>query len=411
MKILYIHNNYLYPSGEEQAAEAIVNLLQEKGHEVNWYRRSSVELDGMFMGRLRALFLSCYNPKASNEIKRIILNSHPDLVQVQNLYPLISPRILKTIKSTRTPVIMRCPNYRLFCPTGLFFDSNGSVCEKCTDQGHEIWCIRKNCTGSIVKSVAYALRNFIARISGVFLKYTEIIIVQSEFQRKKFIKLGVPDDKIEVLPGITPAVTVSSVKSNGSYITFAGRVSSEKGIDDFLSAAERLPNLKFVVAGKVTDDVYYEKAPVNVIWKGSLNAPELDELYSQSAVIVVPSRWYEGFPNVITRAMHHSKPVITTNLGCFPDIIDQGINGFMYQSGNIESLVSTIQWIIKNPAEAIKIGLNGHDKAERQYSREVIYGKLMKIYSRALEMSERKVEKEKERWRDKLTQERNTHNY
>jgi glycosyltransferase involved in cell wall biosynthesis len=121
-------------------------------------------------------------------------------------------------------------------------------------------------------------------------------------------------------------------------------------------------------------------------WKGFLNSAQLDELYEKSAVIIVPSRWYEGFPNVITRAMYHSKPVITTDIGCFPDIIDHGVNGFMYPSGNIESLVLQINWIMKNPSEAAKMGHKGREKAEREYSRETIYRRLIEIYSNALKV-------------------------
>lgn len=384
MKVLYIHNDYYSPSGEEHAAEAIVDLLHEKGYDVNWYRRSSAELDNMFLGNLRAVFLCLWNPTASNAIRKIIREQQPELVQVQNLYPLISPRVLKTIKSTGLPVVMRCPNYRLFCPTGLFFDSNNEICEKCTGRGHELWCIRKNCTGSIGKSIGYALRNFVARITSVFNKYVDVFIVQSEFQKKKFIELGIPGNKIEILPGITPEVKGNKLDSAASYITFVGRVSPEKGIDDFLAAAKRLPDLKFAVAGNVPEDTNYEGSPANVEWEGFLKGAYLDELYRESAVIIVPSRWYEGFPNVITRAMYHCKPVITTDIGCFPDIIDHGTNGFMYPPGNIDSLVSHIQWIIQNPAGAEKMGQNGRKKAEREYSREVVYQKLMGIYSKAL---------------------------
>lgn len=383
-KVLYIHNDYFRASGEEHAAEAIVSLLREEGHEVSWYRRSSAELDKKILGGLWAVILSIYNPAASKATKKIICKEQPGLVQVQNLYPLISPRVLKTIKSAGLPVVMRCPNYRLFCPTGLFFDSNNEICEKCTGDGHEFWCIRKNCTGSRGKSIGYALRNFVARITDVFNKYVDVFIVQSEFQKKKFIELGVPENKIEILPGITPEVKYNPTGSPGSYITFVGRVSPEKGIDDFLEAAKCLPYHKFAIAGNVPEDTNYKGSPANVEWKGFLKGSQLDQLYQESAVIIVPSRWYEGFPNVITRAMYHSKPVITTDIGCFPDIIDHGVNGFMYPPGKIESLVSHIQWIMQNPATAVKMGQNGREKAEREYSPDIIYKKLMGIYSKAL---------------------------
>lgn len=385
MRVLYIHNNYASDNtGEEHAAESLVNQLQENGHIVEWYRRSSAELEGSPLKQAKSFFTGVWNPVAINAARKKIREFKPDIVQVQNLYPLISPRVLKNIKAACLPVVMRCPNYRLFCPTGLFFDSNNEICEKCTSKGHELWCIRKNCTGSRGKSVGYALRNFIARITGVFNKYVDVFIVQSEFQKNKFTELGMPESKIEILPGITPEVKCNKSGSAGTYITFVGRVSPEKGIDDFLAAARLLPDLKFAVAGNVPGGTNYEGSPTNVEWKGFLKGDQLDELYQKSAVIIVPSRWYEGFPNVITRAMYYSKPVITTDIGCFPDIIDHEVNGFMFPPGDINSLVSHIQWIMQNPAEAVIMGQNGREKAEREYSRDVIYQKLMGIYSKAL---------------------------
>jgi glycosyltransferase involved in cell wall biosynthesis len=218
----------------------------------------------------------------------------------------------------------------------------------------------------------------------VFKKYVDVFIVQSEFQKKKFIELGIPGNKIEILPGITPDVKAKTSGSVASYITFVGRISPEKGIDDFLAAAKRLPALKFAIAGNVPEATNYEKSPANVEWRGFLKGAQLDGLYQESAVIIVPSRWYEGFPNIITRAMDHSKPVITTDIGCFPDIIDHGINGFMYPSGNIDTLVEHIQWIFRNPVEASMMGQNGRKKAEIEYSGEVIYQKLIGIYSEAI---------------------------
>lgn len=384
MKILFIHNNYASDNtGEEHAAEALVNLLSEKEHTVEWYRRSSAELDKMSLGKLRAVLLSIYNPAASRAIRNIIREQQPELVQVQNLYPLISPRILKTIKSAGLPVVMRCPNYRVFCPTGLFYDTAGNICERCTGKGHETWCIRKNCTGSIGKSIGYAFRNFVARITGVFHKYVDIFIVQSEFQKGKFIELGIPENKIEILPGITPEVKVYPSGSAASYITFVGRISHEKGIDDFLEAAQRLPDLKFAVAGEVPEDFSPVCQPENVTWFGFLKGKDLDELYGKSEIIIVPSRWYEGFPNVVTRAMAHSVPVITTNIGVFPGIVGNDC-GLTYPPGDIDALTDRIRQLDGDRGMLERMGVAGLNRSLRDYSREAIYIKLMQIYKTVL---------------------------
>lgn len=380
LKILFIHNDYAEPSGEEHSVDTLSDLIAENGHQIIWYRRRSSEIGNLFTRRVSAFFSGIHNPFAIRDIRKIISKEKPDLAQVQNVYPLISPSVLRMLKREGIPVVLRCPNYRIFCPNGLFYNSRGDICEKCTGRGKEIWCIRYNCMGSIMKSNAYAARNYFARMRKSFVDYTDIFLVQSEFQRKKFIDLGIPEERIEILPGIAPEIKTNSFLSSRRYISFIGRISREKGIEDFLEAASILSELEFVVAGKLSDGYSIPENIRNVTWKGFLERTWLDELYSQSAVVVVPSRWYEGFPNVITRAMMNSVPVITTRNGALPEIVENGVNGLTYEQGDVEMLVSQIRRIFENPEEALSMGTMGRIKAEKEFSADSIYKKLIGIF-------------------------------
>ncbi len=90
MKILMIHNKYAKPSGEEHASEGLVNLLQKNGHTVEWYTRSSSEIDDNIFGKVKAFFTGIYNPFSKKMLAKILDEYNPDIVQIQNLYPLIS---------------------------------------------------------------------------------------------------------------------------------------------------------------------------------------------------------------------------------------------------------------------------------------------------------------------------------
>ncbi len=388
MKILYIHNNYAgNNSGEEHAAEGIVNLLQQNGHKVEWYRRSSDELKGSFLKKILAFFTGLWNPVAVREVKQKLKEFKPDVVQIQNLYPLISPAIIKTIKKTGIPIVMRCPNYRLFCPNGLHIDGKGKVCEKCLGYGRETHCILKNCENDIFKSTGYALRNYVARKFWNILTDVNFYIVQSEFQKQKFITNGIPEEKIAIIPGLTPEISKSIENRTGVFVTFVGRASKEKGIKEFVEAAKELPEIPFVIAGKTDESLVNlkDESPENVNWAGFLAGETLDELYSNSRIIVVPSKWYEGFPNVITRAMKHGKPVITSNLGAMASIINHEQNGLLVEPGNIQELAKAINYLYSHPETAAIYGKNGRKKANDHYSSEVIYSKLINTYQSAIQ--------------------------
>ena len=146
MKILFVHNNYgSNNSGEEHASQGLANLLGGHGHIVDWYRKSSDKIGNSLYMKIAAFFFGIYNPKAVRALKDKIQAFKPDVIQVQNVYPFISPAILGMIKRLHIPVVMRCPNYRLFCPTGLHLDEKDEVCEKCLSGIREINTVLKNC--------------------------------------------------------------------------------------------------------------------------------------------------------------------------------------------------------------------------------------------------------------------------
>lgn len=383
MRILYVHNEYAKPSGEEHAAGELVSLLREHGHEVRWFTRSSAEISGSSFGKMKALIAGIYNPFAAKQLAAVLDEYKPDLIQVQNLYPLLSSSIFRPIKKRGIPVVMRCPNYRLFCPQGLSLDPDGHICERCWG-GHEVNCIRLNCMGDRFKSFGYAARNMFSRISENILRNVDVFIVQSDFQKQKFISQGIPEEKIGILAGISPVIAAAPQRLLGDWVSFVGRVSAEKGIYEFIDAARRNPGIPFKVAGNLDSNFRMpENMPANIEFVGFKKGVELDEFYQSSRIIVVPSKWYEGFPNVIVRGMLHRKPVITTNIGAMQSIIDHKVNGLLVPPGSSAELAEAIKTLYNDVESCVKYGENGFEKAASDYSRETIYENLTGIYNRA----------------------------
>lgn len=386
MKILFVHNSYSdkTPSGEEHASRELAALLEEHGHEVSWYKRSSDEIRSGF-GPLKSFFTGIYNPSSARVLGNVLDEYKPDVVQVQNLYPLLSSSIFKPIKKRGIPVVMRCPNYRLFCPAGLCLNPKGEVCEKCFG-GKEWNCVRYNCEQSVFKSVGYALRNWYSRASHNISNGVDVFIVQSEFQKQKFIKQGIPAEKLVILPGICPEIKDKDLSPIGEYVTFVGRVSAEKGIYEFIEAAKLNPTIPFKVAGMLDKNfVKPDDCPANVEFVGFLKGDVLNDFYLKSRIIVVPSKWYEGFPNVITRGMLLKRPVITTNIGAMPSIIDKDVHGLLVEPGSVDGLSNAIGKLYADETHCRVYGEAGYEKAKRLYSREAIYNTLINTYNKLAE--------------------------
>ena len=387
MKILFVHNNYgSNNSGEEHASQGLADLLTKNGHTVDWYRKSSDVINESLKMKAAAFFLGIYNPKAVKELKVKINDFKPDVVQIQNLYPFISPAIIKLVKKLNIPLVMRCPNYRLFCPTGLHLDGQGTVCEQCLSGLRELNCITKNCENSWFKSFGYAVRNFTARTFWGITTNVDVYIVQTEFQKQKFITNGIPPEKLFVVPGLTPSISQNIEQTDARVVSFIGRDSEEKGIREFIEAAAHLPDIEFKVIGSYSQDYELLKAASskNVTWTGFIGGEALDQLFGEARIVVVPGKWYEGFPNVITRAMKHGKPVITSDLGAMASIIDHQNNGLLVPPGDALALVDAIKYLHNNEALCSAYGITAQKKAEHLYTEERVYQNLLETYKFAM---------------------------
>jgi len=119
--VLIAHNNYGKFSGEELAVQSMADILTANGHDISWLLSLSVDYGDSLYNKSKAFFAGIYSFQSKEKIRKILDREPIDIAQVQNLYPFLSPSILLSCKEKKIPVVMRCPNYRIFCPNGLHF--------------------------------------------------------------------------------------------------------------------------------------------------------------------------------------------------------------------------------------------------------------------------------------------------
>lgn len=385
MRVLIVHNDYGKPSGEEHALATFESLLTLHGHDVLQFRKSSQPLmDGSLAWQAKAFASGIHSYSSAREMDRFLSENMVDVVQLQNVFPFISPSVIPVIKDHGIPIVMRCPNYRLFCPSGLHL-RGGQVCEKCLG-GKEWNCFANNCEGNRVKSLGYALRSGWARFRRTFLDHVDRFMVLTEFQKQRFVEGGIPAERISLMPNFsqTPKDQQHSPEL-GETVSFVGRLSREKGVELFLNAAERLPHLKFAAAG---NDRWIKESgrrvPENVELKGFLSGKDLDDFYRTSKMLCFPCQWFEGFPNVMITAMEHSKPIIAANIGALPEIIGHGECGILHEPSSVDELVNAIETLDNNNALCSSMGVRGNRRVQEHYHESVVYPRLIRIYEDAM---------------------------
>ena len=169
MKVLIVHNNYGKYSGEEAVVDKMADMLTSHGHEVAFYRRTNEGVRESAVGKIKGFLSGIYSPSGVRGMWDALRRERPDIVNVHNLYPFISPAALFECKKSGVPVVMTIHNFRLICPTGLFM-RDGLPCEVCVERGNEWSCVRYNCECNRLKSIGYTLRNVYARWTGAYRK-------------------------------------------------------------------------------------------------------------------------------------------------------------------------------------------------------------------------------------------------
>jgi alpha-maltose-1-phosphate synthase len=165
------------------------------------------------------------------------------------------------------------------------------------------------------------------------LAMADVVIVPSTFSKQTLIESGKLNQRVEVVPYGAPPVRECAHRSEGSgrlRVVFVGALGQAKGISYLLDAAARLErHVELTLIGRRVSPVVPRPEVLNRYrWLPSLPHDELLEEMSRHDVLVFPSL-HEGFGLVITEAMAQGLVVITTPNTAGPDLISDGVEGFL----------------------------------------------------------------------------------
>lgn len=382
MKIAIVHNAYGKVSGEEIVIDNLVAMLEKRGLTVLRFSRSSEEIEEKLSGKMTAFFSGIHNPFAAKKFAEFLKSNCPDVVHINNLYPLISPSILPVCTAQGIPIVMTVHNFRLACPIGLLM-CHGELCHKCLG-GREYWCVLRNCESSLFKSTGYALRTAAARLLRRYYDHVNHFICLTNFQKDILVKEGLPVDKVSVIANpVSIKVVQASSTAKKNNVLFAGRVSREKGIATLFEAAKLCSDITFVVAGSwQAMPEASASAPGNVTLLGAVPSEKLGALYENARLFVLPSVWYEGFPTVLLEAMSHGLTVVSSRIGGLPEIVEDNVTGLLYEPGNADQLTACIQKLWQYPELCKKLGEAGRHKINNEYNAEKLLDRIIGVYER-----------------------------
>jgi glycosyltransferase involved in cell wall biosynthesis len=377
MKVINVHNRHAGPGGMEVLFESITALLRANGDEVIELQRDNKSIAGL-RGKLTSFGSMIHSPSARDELAGLITTHRPDVVHLHNIYPQLSPSVVDACTRAKVPVVMSVGDYKLTCPTAQHL-RNGVVCEKCLG-GREWWCAAHNCRGSVSMSVAYSLRNIAARRGRKLHEGVSAFLCASKFVADHIVRGGYPREKSKVLYNFADLPDSPPRTIDGDYIAYVGRISPEKGIPVLIEAARRT-GLPVHIAGDPSPMPELQiNLPANVKFVGLVKRDQMPAFLGRARMLAVPSVWYEAFGLVCAEAMAYRMPVVASDIGGLPEVVDHDRTGLCVKPGDAEALASALTRLWEDPQMAREFGEAGRRKTLAEYSPAVYYQRLIEQY-------------------------------
>lgn len=235
---------------------------------------------------------------------------------------------------------------------------------------------------AFTKGAPLLRRNLAILAEKIAGRFCSKIICVSEFDRNLALKYKIaPPEKIvtihngvEIQPELPKEVDPSKIK-----IVFVGRLDRQKAPLLLAKAFNILPSelksksqLSIIGEGpkrkELENFIKKNKLEPEIKLTARLSRDEVFEILNESDIFVLASNW-EGFPYTILEAMSCGLPIIASNVGGVPELVDENC-GILIKRGDKEELKNALEKLLKNPSLIQKMGEKAEERVKKEFSLE-----------------------------------------
>jgi len=291
--------------------------------------------------------LDLWNFSSYNQIKRILENEKPDMVHTNGITG-ISSSIFSAIKRTQIPHVHTLHNFELISRWGSLFRN-----------------------GKLILNFNPLDRIYIKFMCNVSSDITAVIS-PSNFVMNYHKKLGYfKNSKCFVIPhGTKLNIDVRPKEGVGKEFLFLGRITKKKGAYLTIQAFKKIKekNVKLHILGDGPDLETIKdmgKQDERIQFHGYVNEQQKKQFFENCSYAIFPSIWYENFPLTIYEFMSNGLPVLASDLGAIPELVKDGQNGYLFNSGDFESLRKTIEKLLADEIILNKLSKNAIESSKK----------------------------------------------
>ena len=354
-KILLIHNRYRYQGGEDLAVENELQLLKKD------YIVEKLYFDNDLKNILSLIFsfLFNYNPRSQKILKNKLREINPDYAYIHNTWFKASLGIFTVLQKQNIPIILKIHNFRYFCTRSFFanrhFDGD-EECKACGAKKKDFGFYNKYFEDSLIKSLFVSMygKKYFDILKNKNIK----ILVLTEFHEKFLLKLT-GNQNVKIFPNFLK-FDLGMEESNASekFIVYAGRISSEKGIEELVKAFIELNDknliLKIIGEGPQLKELRNRFESRSVQFLGKLDNQDVLKTMALSIGVVTATKLYEGQPTLLCEASKLSIPSIFPRSGGINEFFPENYE-LSFEQFNYEDLKNKIQ-LLSNEKLRLTIG-------------------------------------------------------
>jgi glycosyltransferase involved in cell wall biosynthesis len=299
-------------------------------------------------------------------IYRACRNIRPDIVHHVSLKPVVYGSLLRSLGAHggKNPAVINA-----FTGLGYVFTS-------------------RRLSARLIRSLLVPL------LRVLLMRDNTRLVFQNADDRDTLIDLGIArSEQCTVIPGsgVDTSLYAPVPEPAGTpMVLLASRMLYDKGVEDFVRAAERVKEqgveARFVLVGDTdtenpagihVDTLQQWDDEEAVEWWG--RREDMPSVYAGANIVVLPSH-REGFPKTLIEAAACGRAVITTDVPGCRDAIAPGESGLLVPASDPQALAAAMIELIRDPGRRARMGLAGRQRVVERYSSEVINGRFLELY-------------------------------
>lgn len=384
LKVLLVNKFYYKRGGDSIYTINLEQMLKERGHEVAIFAMQYPENEQSEwskywpkdMCKVDALVRPFGSKDVIESFTRLINDFRPDVVHLNNIHTQLSPVIAKIAHEHGTRVVWTLHDTKLVCPC-YTCTRNKKWCTDCIIDKNAV--IRHRCIhGSLPQSIIgywEAKKWNKERLQ----EYTNLFIAPSQFMMDTMVNSGYSQEKFCVLCNFIDLEKVKNpcFEKKEQYV-YLGRVDEVKGIRTLCHVAAQMERKLVVIGGgELLDELRAQYAHnTNIEFMGQMQWNDFRPILECARFMVLPAEWSENNPLTVIESQSLGTPVLGARIGGIPELIEEGVSGMTFISGNADDLKNKIERMFATEFNYKTIS----EKAVYRYSSEAYYEKLMEYY-------------------------------